>query len=348
MKPLVSIIVPVYNVEPYLRQCLDSLVNQTLKELEILVINDGSPDNSQAIIDEFTLKYPKLIKSIIKKNGGVSDTRNLGIKQATGEYIGFVDSDDYVDLTMFEKLYHQAQKTGAEVVVCDYIKDYGNKLQQENNIDDWSLFNNSIGDEPRLLFQVKPYVWNKLIQRDFLLKTELLFSTNQIFEDSAMVYPLLYLANKNAAVEERLYFYRFTRSESIINTIDENIFDIFKTCDIILDFFHKQPDYHHDLAQQVEKQCIYHLFMRINALSYANNRELAQRFIKTLYLYLDNNIPNWKQNEFFSYQHKSWKRMLRILLYKNQFFLTSYFAIPVSIRIKGNALFRKSAHNIQS
>lgn len=206
MKPLASIIVPVYNFKPYLSQCLNSLVNKSLKKIEILVINDGSSDNNQAIIDEFALKYHLIIKSIIKKNGGVSYNRNVGIKQTTGRYIGFVDSDDYVDSTIFGKFYHQAQKTGADVVVCDYIKDYGNELQQTYNINDWNLFNNSIKYAPKLLFQVKPYVWNKLIQRDFSLQKKLLFSIGQIFEDSALIYPLLYLANKIAAVEENSTF----------------------------------------------------------------------------------------------------------------------------------------------
>ena len=95
----VSIIVPVYNVELYLDKCLNSLVNQTLKEIEIIVVNDGSKDNSQAIIDKYTNKYNN-IKALRKENGGLSDARNYGIKYASGEYIGYVDSDDYVTLDM--------------------------------------------------------------------------------------------------------------------------------------------------------------------------------------------------------------------------------------------------------
>ena len=95
----VSVIVPVYNVEKYIKKCLNSLVNQTLDEVEIVVVNDGSPDNSQKIIDEYTKKY-KNIKSYVKKNGGLSDARNYGIKKATGKYISFVDSDDYIPVLL--------------------------------------------------------------------------------------------------------------------------------------------------------------------------------------------------------------------------------------------------------
>ena len=98
--PKVSIIIPVYNVEKYIATCLDSLVNQTLKDIEVIVVNDGSPDNSQDIIDEYVKKYPKIVKSYIKENGGQGSARNFGLKKATVEYIGYVDSDDYVSTDM--------------------------------------------------------------------------------------------------------------------------------------------------------------------------------------------------------------------------------------------------------
>lgn len=112
----VSVIIPVYNVEKYLRKCLDSVINQTLKDIEIICINDFSPDNSLEILNEYA-KKDKRIKIInFAKNKGVSAARNAGIEKAIGEYIGFVDSDDYIDLNFYEKLYKIAVKTGAEVV----------------------------------------------------------------------------------------------------------------------------------------------------------------------------------------------------------------------------------------
>ena len=118
----VSIIVPVYNVEAYLERCLDSLVNQTLQDIEIIVVNDGTKDNSQAIIDEYVKNYPGKVYGYIKENGGLSDARNYGIPYAKGEYVAFVDSDDYVDVTMYEKLYNKAVEQGSEMVVCGYFK----------------------------------------------------------------------------------------------------------------------------------------------------------------------------------------------------------------------------------
>ena len=116
----VSVIVPVYNVEAYLERCLDSLVKQTLEEIEIIVVNDGTKDNSQAIIDRYAAAYPQKVISLIKENGGLSDARNYGIPYAHGEYIGFVDSDDYLNVTMYQKLYDRAAETDSDIVVCGY------------------------------------------------------------------------------------------------------------------------------------------------------------------------------------------------------------------------------------
>ena len=114
----VSVIVPVYNTEKYLKKCLDSLVHQTLKEIEIILINDGSTDNSQKIIDEYVLKYPKLFKVFSQKNSGQAVARNLGIKNSKGEFIAFADSDDYLEIDAYEKAYNYAVKNN--FLFCSY------------------------------------------------------------------------------------------------------------------------------------------------------------------------------------------------------------------------------------
>lgn len=128
----VSIIVPVYNVELYLEKCLLSLVNQSLQNIEILVVNDGSTDGSQLIIDKFQQDYPDKIFGFYKENGGLSDARNFGLEKAKGQFIGFVDSDDYVTSSMFDEMYHLAKKHSAEMVICNIQKvdTLGNVTQQ--------------------------------------------------------------------------------------------------------------------------------------------------------------------------------------------------------------------------
>ena len=130
----VSIIVPVYNVEQYLEKCLNSLVNQTIKDFEIIIVNDGTKDSSQKIIDKYAKNY-SFIKSYIKENGGLSSARNYGIKKATGEYLAFVDSDDYVTEDMYEKMYQKAKEKDFDMVVCDLNYIYPDKkIKATSNI----------------------------------------------------------------------------------------------------------------------------------------------------------------------------------------------------------------------
>ncbi len=119
--PAVSVVVPVYNSEPYLERCLDTLVSQTLDSLEILVVNDGSPDDSQTIIDRYAAAYPERIRPLIKPNGGLSDARNFGVQHAKGRYIGFIDSDDYVETTMFSDLFEAIRRTDSQIAIGQFI-----------------------------------------------------------------------------------------------------------------------------------------------------------------------------------------------------------------------------------
>ena len=206
----VSIIVPVYNVEIYLRKCLDSLVNQTLEDIEIIVVNDGTKDNSQSIIDEYAAKHPDKIKAYIKENGGLSDARNFGIKRATGDYIGFVDSDDYVETTMFEKLYNKAISNNLDIVMC------GVKLVYEDtNVPDREI-NMSVlqditskEDLKSSATYIYPVVWNKLVKRDLIINEEnfIEFKKGIWFEDVHWYLRLLPYLSNMGIVNEPLYNY---------------------------------------------------------------------------------------------------------------------------------------------
>lgn len=117
-----SIIIPCYNEECYIEKCLESVVNQTLSDIEIIVIDDGSTDDTVLICDEYEYKYPNKVKVIHQENAGQGKARNVGLSIAKGEYIGFVDADDWVDYRMFEKLYNHAKKYDADITFCDIKK----------------------------------------------------------------------------------------------------------------------------------------------------------------------------------------------------------------------------------
>ena len=182
----VSIIVPVYNVEKYLRKCLDSLVNQTLKDIEIICINDGTKDNSVEIIDEYVKKYSNVLL-INQENQGLGMARNNAMKYAKGDYIAFVDSDDWIDLDMYEVLYNKAIKTNADIVECDYRMVFEDSTKVKNRtlfgslhtwkkfpitcgkIFDWKYVKDDIFDGLRCM------VWNRLYKRSLIFDNNLTF-----------------------------------------------------------------------------------------------------------------------------------------------------------------------------
>lgn len=213
MDSLISIIVPVYNVEKYLEKCINSIINQTYKNLNIILINDGSTDNSGKICDEFKSKDSR-IKVIHKENGGLSDARNAGLKIANGEYIGFVDSDDYIAPDMFETLYNLTQKYDAEISIVSFYEIYNTKtigvrdsrqLQQMNKIEAIK--------ELLLDSKIQSYAWNKLFKKN--LFENLKFPTDKNFEDIATTLLLFEKANKIVLFEDPKYYY-LRRDDSIV------------------------------------------------------------------------------------------------------------------------------------
>ena len=156
MKIKVSVIVPVYNVEKFIDKCLNSLVKQSLKEIEIIVVNDGSPDNSQKIIDKYVKKYPEKVQSFIKENGGQGSARNIGIVKAKGEYISFVDSDDWLDLDALEKMYSLAKKDNSDIVICDMVDHYAN----------YTIYHNCT--KYNSVFEVTPSACNKIFKKELI------------------------------------------------------------------------------------------------------------------------------------------------------------------------------------
>lgn len=220
--PKVSVIVPVYNTEIYLKKCLDSLVNQTLKEIEIIVVNDGSPDESQKIIDVYTKEYPQKVKAFIKENGGLSDARNYGMAHSSGEYIGFVDSDDYVEEDMFELLYKKAVRDRCDMVDSSYF------IETETS-------SKVVGRLPEHL-KKGDYIQKftvcfctKLVHRSIL---EGIGDIPKIWHEDVAYMPVVAsYAKKIGFVDKPLYHY-YTREGSISNSFfDNKVRDMVKAAD---------------------------------------------------------------------------------------------------------------------
>ena len=239
----VSIIVPVYNVEKYLAKCLDSLVNQTLEDVEIIVVDDGSKDNSKQIIDEFQTRYPDKIKSFVKENGGLSDARNFGLERAIGEYIGFVDSDDYVTAEMFEEMYSLAQKYDAEMVICNLQKVDENgkilqKLTQVPNMPEKI----DLAKNLSVFSDLGYFACNKLFRKELFKNKR--FKKGVHFEDIQLV-PQLLLSCKTLAQTQNYHYQYLERQDSITKTHTEKGLDLLKAVKDVEEVF-KKSQYSHE------------------------------------------------------------------------------------------------------
>ena len=235
----VSIVVPVYQVEKYLRKCLNSLVKQTLEEVEILVINDGSPDDSQRIINEFQKQYPLKIRSFIKENGGLSDARNFGLDRATGEFIGFVDSDDEVSKTMFEEMYNLAVRHQAEMVVCNIQKvdEQGNCTQQLTQIPNMPEKINLM-ENFSVFADLSYFACNKIFKRELFNHKR--FKKGVHFEDIQLI-PQLVLNCKTIAQTQNYYYQYLERTDSISKTHTRKGLDILSAVEDVNLYFHQSP-----------------------------------------------------------------------------------------------------------
>lgn len=246
--PKISVIIPVYNVEKYLEQCLDSVVNQTLKDIEIICVNDGSKDGSLAILKKYQ-KNDSRIKIICQWNRGLGAARNTGIKAAKGEYLFYLDSDDWIDLTCLEKLYNKVIEDNAEVCILgcttydDCTHEY-NRTSPYYNLFKYSECKDSVVNYKSIknaLF-TRFEAGLKLQKRDFVLKNKLFFHEGVIFEDIVVSIKTLILASKITFVDENLFFYRINRKGSLMDTVKNNkhTFDALKYFDGVFKFINKK------------------------------------------------------------------------------------------------------------
>lgn len=215
--PKVSVIIPVYNVEQYLRQCLDSILTQTLYEIEIIALNDGSTDNSYNILIEYT-KLDKRLKVLSHPNRGLGPTRNRGIEEASGEYLAFIDSDDFISSDALRILYERAKQDNADIVVgevimCDDIGNYKKTRKSLFNIDSIVIKEQNIEYFYREYYFTRLYsdsAWDKLYRRDFVVNNHLLFGDNKrIFaEDNWFQLQVFQTMPKISFVATPCFYYR--------------------------------------------------------------------------------------------------------------------------------------------
>ena len=235
----VSVLIPVYNTEAYLRKCLDSITNQTLQDLEIICVDDGSTDGSADILQEYRRRDSR-IRIVTKRNGGLPSARNAGLDAASGEYVGFVDSDDWIEPDMFRRLYETAKEKDCDVVVCGAVPESGllpqegagtpNAFRESDNPPEW--LNRALSPKegyyktwkPKLLFKeigTSPFLWRTLIKRELIERNRLrLDETVTLGEDTAFLCKVYPAAHGIMVLPDQLYHYCWNRAGSLMNGME--------------------------------------------------------------------------------------------------------------------------------
>lgn len=221
MEDKISIIVPIYKVENYIDKCIISITEQTYKNLEIILVDDGSPDKCPEICEKYAKKDNR-IKVIHKKNGGLSDARNAGLKVATGKYIGFVDSDDYIEKDMYQILYNNLIKTNSDISIVNLKEVKENEIIENNVKDEQNIIEYNKLEALKKLIEnkIKSYAWNKLYKKEILNDIE--FPIGRKMEDLAVMYKIFEKVNK-VVYTDKIEYYYLQRKNSILGNISESL-----------------------------------------------------------------------------------------------------------------------------
>lgn len=301
----ISIIIPVYNTEAYLEKCLDSIFAQTFQDFEVIVVNDGSPDNSQAIIDRYREIYPDKLVALQQKNAGQAAARNHGLQIARGEYIQFVDSDDYLHPEALETTYRIVREKQLDVL-C--YKAY--QVRDEQLAIPFEL--PFVCEDPcRKYIITEVMAWNKLIRKNLLTDNNLFFNQGRIYEDLELIPQLALYTDKIAFLEDRLYYY-LIRSGSTMQQIRYNpkITSIFPVMHALKESFTGTK-----FAQELEFLFIAHLLhdATLRFLPFPEGEESIRKIIQIMH----ESFPRWQKNKYYKTLDIKYK-LVCMLIYYNQ------------------------------
>ncbi|WP_407536954.1 glycosyltransferase family 2 protein [Cetobacterium somerae] len=266
----ISIIMPIYNLENYLEKCLESVLNQTLKEIEVICIDDGSTDNSLKILRKYK---DERIKIFTKENGGVSSARNYGLKVARGEYIGFVDGDDFIEVDMYQKLYRNAITNKSDIVICNikYIFSENNyKIFSENFLGVKKIKTN------KELFNIKGYVWNKIFKKQII--NEIKFDENIKWGEDQLFFTETLFKSDIITFENSISYNYYQRQNSSTFVSNEKILDLIKSYKKIKDILLENKSY--DIFKEIYLRNFLKILLFINSRNIKINEKKIQNEIQ--------------------------------------------------------------------
>ena len=304
----VSVIVPMYNVETFVEQCLESLAAQTLRDMEVILVDDGCTDNTPLIADKFVTKYPERFRMVHKKNGGLSDARNYGMPYARGRYIAFLDSDDWAEPSLYEKL-SALMDQGYDVVLTDieyYYEDPSRRFVMKG-LSDWPA---ETIQKKALLSPM--FAWNKIYRAAYFREEKYRYPLHTWYEDTPVSAPILATAAKIGYLPECLIHYRQREGSIMAETDSPRLKEIFGVMAMLRTAFHRrglEEEFHEELEYlHVEHLRLYGMFRFLRSSQW---KELYERSEDTMRV----NFPDWKKNKY-----------LKNLNAKNRFFLNCFNA----------------------
>lgn len=292
-KDLISIIVPAYNVEKYIDKCIESLINQTYENIEIIIINDGSSDDTEKKVKKYKDKRIKYYKN---ENQGIGKTRNFGIEVSTGEYLMFVDSDDFLDLDACFLLHDKIIKEKLDIVVCDFYKIYDNLDKEEVLLG--NFYNSSLEDNPKLINIINLSPWNKIYRSSIIKNNKIKFVENKKYEDVPFVTEILKRAKKIGKINKPLNYYSIhSNSETTIR--DRRCFDIFDILDIVKKQF-KDNIY---IKDELNKLIVFVVTNYTIQQRVQEDKRVVKEFINKAFKYLEDNVPDYKDKKYYENKH---------------------------------------------
>lgn len=294
--PKISVIVPVYNVEDYLGKCLESIISQTFSDIEIICVNDESQDSSGKILEEYAKKDSR-IRIVNKKNGGLSSARNAGLDVANGEFISFIDSDDWIEPEMLEKLYKNITELNTDISICA-VNLYDESLKKFDNTKPYfslsyfdKTFDNKVfsyNDVKSFLTDVCVMAWNKLYRSSFLKGVNARFAEGLIFEDGPFFFSIFFKTERVSIIRDLLYNYRINRKGSIVQKGGKQFSDIIDVVELMYNSIKELPffdEVKNDFYIKKADDIIY----RYELIGFWDKRKFSKKLREKTFLF-DNNI----------------------------------------------------------
>ena len=298
----VSIVVPVYNAEDYLKKCLEPLVNQSLKEIEIICVDDGSKDSSGKIIDEYQKKFPSKVRAFHKENGGEWSARTFGLKKASGEYVGFMDNDDVPEITWAQKLYEAAKKNDADIAFCGYDRidlDTGKVVATE--MTQYGTMNKEVDFNDDFIVYANPSLWNKIYKLERVKDLEFL-PFRGCNDTLFLIHSYMYGVKKLTFIPDVLYHYSLRSSSQIHNMNSQDIENLKKYL-----LLTKQNAINEGIYEEfkycLDEMAFLHLGISWMYMVSYNKSVNMRKMMKEVTTYLDENFSTWRKSKFFKISH---------------------------------------------